>query len=133
MLTTASTSTTLNDLDDSNDTNVIVSNDRENPHADNGYVNNIVPGENQYENNNNINAVVPCSNQSKQNGLLYSHFKNNWEIVAQKLNQLDLLGALVIRAIIFKNKNVMFNHKYCITGTENVSIATIAVITVLCS
>ena len=36
------------------------------------------------------------------------HFKNNWEIIAQKLNQLDLLGALIIRAIILKN-NIFFS------------------------
>ena len=28
---------------------------------------------------------------------------------------------------------MLFNHKYCITGTDNVSLATIAVTTVLCS
>ena len=54
-------------------------------------------------------------------------------MIAQKLSKLNLLGALVIRALIFKNKNVLFNHKYCITGTENVSLATIAVTTVLCN
>ena len=36
---------------DSNDNNVIVSNDGENPHADNDNKNNFVPGENQNENN----------------------------------------------------------------------------------
>ena len=40
---------------------------------------------------------------------------------------------MVIRAIFFKNKNVLFNHKYQIKGTENVSLTTIAVTTVLCS
>ena len=118
---------------DSNDTNAIAVTDGENPQVDNKNVNNFVSGENQFENNDIINAVITCCIQTTQNGLLYSHFKNNWEIIAQKLNQLNLSGALVIRALIFKNKNVLFNHKYCITGTENVSLATIAVTTVLCN
>ena len=72
-------------------------------------------------------------NQPTHNGLLYSHFTNNWEIMVQKLNQIDQSGVLIIRAIIFKNKAVMYNHKYKIKGTANVSFATIAVTTVLCS
>ena len=46
-------------------------------------------------------------NQSTHNGLLYSNFTNNWEIMVPKLNQLDQSGVLIIRAIIFKNKAVM--------------------------
>ena len=53
--------------------------------------------------------------------------------MVQKLNQLNQLGVLIIRAIIFKNKAVMYNHKYQIKGRENVSFATISVTTVLCS
>ena len=90
---------------DSNDTNVVIINDGENPHANNHNENNFISGENQNKNNDIINAVVPHGNQLTQNGLLYSNFKNNWEMIAQKLDQLDLLGDLVIRAIIFKKRS----------------------------
>ena len=117
---------------DNNNTNVIVSIDGENPQADFNNDSILASEESQIEFNGTSNAVA-CGNQPTQNGILFSHLKNNWEIISQKLNQLDLLVTLIIRAIIFKNKIVIFNHKYHITGTENISIVTIAVITVLCN
>ena len=120
------------DSTDDND-NDVNSNEGENPLAGNDDDNNFAAGENLCVNNDTRGVVDFRGNQPTHNGLLYSHFTNNWEIIAQKFNQLDLSGALIIRAIIFKNKNVLFNHKYWIKGTENVSLATIAVTTVLCS
>ena len=86
-------STTVND-------NVVESNEGENPLADNDNDNNFSAGENQCVKSDSRNVVVFHGNQPTQNGLLYSHFSNNWEIIAQKLNQLDLPGALIIRVII---------------------------------
>ena len=62
--------------------NVINSFDGENPLTDNDSL--FASDASQIENNNTSICVVSGSD-STQNGILHSHFKNNWEIIAQKL------------------------------------------------
>ena len=49
--------------------------------------------------------------------LLLRHFTNNYKLIAQK--QSDFEGGLKIRALILKNKIVVYNYSFKIIGTDN--------------
>ena len=63
--------------------------------------------------------------------LLLRHFTNNYELIAQKQSDID--AGLKIRALILKNKNVVYNYSLKIIGTDNVPNATIAAAIVMCN
>ena len=63
--------------------------------------------------------------------LLLKQFTNNYNLIAQKQSDNDV--GLVIRALILKNKKVVYNYSFRIISTDNVPNATIAVATVMCN
>ena len=58
-------------------------------------------------------------------------FENNYKLFAQKL--VDIETGLVIRAILLKNNEVIFNYSFKIIGTDNVQNATIAAANKVCN
>ena len=58
-------------------------------------------------------------------------FENNYKLFAKKL--VDVETDLVIRAIILKNNEVIFNYSIRIQGTDNVHDATIAAANKVCN
>ena len=63
--------------------------------------------------------------------LLLKHFTKNYDLIAQKQSNID--AGLKIRALILKNKNVVYNYSFKIIGTDNVPNATIAAAIVMCN
>ena len=63
--------------------------------------------------------------------LLLKHFTNNYGLIAQKQSDID--AGLKIRALILKNKNVVYNYSFKIISTDNVPNATIAAAIVMCN
>ena len=63
--------------------------------------------------------------------LLLRHFNNNYKLIAQKQSGLE--GGLQIRALILKNKIVVYNYSFTIIGTDNVPNATITAAIVMCN
>ena len=68
---------------------------------------------------------------SKITELTLDLFKNNYKLFAQKL--VDVETDLVIRAILLKNNEVIFNYSFKIQGTDNVHDATIAAANKVCN
>ena len=66
------------------------------------------------------------SRVSKITELTLDLFENNYKLFTQKL--VDVETDLVIRAILLKNNEVIFNYCFRIQGTDNVHDATIATI-----
>ena len=58
-------------------------------------------------------------------------FKNNYKLFTKKLA--DIETSLVIRAILLKNNEVIFNYSFKIIGTDNVQNATIAAANKVCN
>ena len=63
--------------------------------------------------------------------LTLNQFTNNYQIFTQKLDNTD--SGLVIRALLLKNKDVIYNYSFKILSTENVHNATIAVTNCMCN
>ena len=68
---------------------------------------------------------------SKITELTLDQFENNYQLFAQKLADIDT--SLVIRAILLKNNEVIFNYSFKIIGTDNVQNATIAAANKVCN
>ena len=68
---------------------------------------------------------------SKITELTLDLFENNYKLFAQKL--VDVETDLVIRAILLKNNEVIFNYSFRIQGTDNVHDATIAATNKVCN
>ena len=76
------------------------------------------------------NAVIP-KGASKITELTLDQFENNYQLFAKKLVDIDT--GLVIRAILLKNNEVIFNYSFKIIGTDNVQNATIAADNKVCN
>ena len=68
---------------------------------------------------------------SKITELTLDLFENNYKLFAQKL--VDVETDLVIRAILLKNNEVIFNYSFKIQGTDNVHDATIIATNKVCN
>ena len=68
---------------------------------------------------------------SPLNELFLKQFTNNYHLIAQK--QSDNEVGLVIRALILKNKEVIYNYSLKIISTDNVPNSTIAVANAMCN
>ena len=68
---------------------------------------------------------------SKITELTLDLFENNYKLFAQKL--VDVETDLVIRAILLKNNEVIFNYSFKIQGTDNVHDATITATNKVCN
>ena len=75
-------------------------------------------------------TVIP-KGVSKITELTLDQFENNYQLFAQKLVDIDT--GLVIKAIILKNNEVIFNYSFKIIGTDNVQNATIAAANKVCN
>ena len=63
--------------------------------------------------------------------LTLDQLENNYKLYTKKLVNIDT--GLVIRAILLKNNEVLFNYSFKIIGTDNVQNATIAAANKLCN
>ena len=79
----------------------------------------------------NIHTSAIPKGISKITELTLDQFKNNYQLFAQKLADNDT--GLVIRAILLKNNEVIFNYSFTIIGTDNVQNATIAAANKVCN
>ena len=79
----------------------------------------------------NPHKVVTLKGVSKIMELTLDQFENNYKLFAQKLN--DIETGLIIRAILLKNNEVIFNYSFKIIGTDNVQNATIAAANKVCN
>ena len=68
---------------------------------------------------------------SKITELTLDLFENNYKLFAQKL--VDVETDLVIRVILLKNNEVIFNYSFKIQGTDNVHDATITATNKVCN
>ena len=73
----------------------------------------------------------PPKGVSKITELNLDQFENNYQLFAKKLVDIDT--GLVIRDIILKNNEVIFNYSFKIIGTDNVQNATIAAANKVCN
>ena len=72
-----------------------------------------------------------CKGISKISELTLDQFQNNYKLFAKKLDGIET--GLVIRAILFKNSEVIFNYSFKIIGTDNILNATIAAANMVCN
>ena len=77
-----------------------------------------------------LNTLVPTG-ISKITELTLDQFENNYKLFAQKLADVDT--DLVIRAILLKNNDVVFNYSFKIQGTDNLQNATISAANKVCN
>ena len=70
-----------------------------------------------------LNTLVPTGIY-KITELTLDQFKNNYKLFVQKLADVDT--DLVIRAILLKNNDVVYNYSFKIQGTDNLQNATIS-------
>ena len=72
-----------------------------------------------------LDVVSPLSE------LILKQLTNNYHLIAQK--QSDTEVGLVIRALLLKNKEVIYNYSFKIISIDNVPNATIAVANIMCN
>ena len=68
---------------------------------------------------------------SKISELTLDQFQNNYKLFTQKLD--GIKTGLVIRAILLKNSEVIFNYSFKIVGTDNIQNATITAANKVCN
>ena len=91
----------------------------------------MTPVEEFLQGDGNPQKVVIPKGVSKIMELTLDQFENKYQLFAQKL--VNINTGLVIRAILLKNNEVIFNYSFKIIGTDNVQNATIAAANKVCN